>query len=102
MDNLLLQVVLQNNHELFVYASKLQNGLIEDMTDKVISVSVDSKHVPQGWKLGKGGYRYTCNTKVLKHNLLDMNKPFLTEFGWCAESNSELSTLEVDEKFITE
>ena len=85
-------LVLQNNPDIFLHAAKIENNLIPDMVGKEIVVSVDRKHVPEGFKT-KNGYSYTVKTVVLAQNNYNMATPFLTEFGWQQESRNDISEL---------
>lgn len=94
MQDILIALVLQNNPDLYVHAAKIQNNLIPDMTGQLIAITVDSEHVPKGYKLQKNGYQYTFMTKVIVQDNFNMEKPYLTEYGWKAVSKNSLSVLE--------
>lgn len=89
----LLKTVLENNPDLYIHASKIDAGLIQDKTGKEIVVRLDTSKIPEGFKLSKGGHWYYVKTKVLAHNIYKMSSQYLTEFGWKSEENEPLSEL---------
>jgi len=98
MENVLLKVVLENNPELFIHATRVENGLVSDKTGQTIVVQVSTEKIPKGFKLKSGRHGwYYVETKVLATNVYSTSKPYFTEYGWKADSEMPPSELEAEE-----
>jgi len=80
-NDILRQVVLANSPELFIRASKIEHGLIEDITGSTVVKSYYNGHakpaLPDGMRYDAKPSDYVyCEHKVLKHMIIE-NKVLL-------------------------
>jgi len=82
--SVLEQVVLAQNPELFIYASKLNKGMIDSPKYVIVRVYKDSSLFPQpprGFKFKNPGSAAYVRASVIKHNMIS-NQLLLEDGTW--------------------
>jgi hypothetical protein len=109
---ILEQVVLAQNPDLFIYAHKLEKGLIPSMESIIVRVYKDSKlfpTAPEGFKFKNPESYANVRARVVLHNKIT-NQVLLEDGNWVeakpyttSESSwiSELEPIEVLKKELT-
>ena len=101
------QVVLAQNPDLFIYAHRLEKGLIPNMESIIIRVYKDSKlfpTAPEGFKFKNPESYASIKVKVVFHNKIT-NQVMLEDNTWIEAkpySNSESSWINDLEPIVVE